>query len=53
MSGEIFGPIFVPDGFRESVSGRAWLQAMLVAEAALAYSEAHRALDFCREEVRS
>jgi len=36
MSGELFGPIFVPDAFREAVSGRAWLQAMLDAEAALA-----------------
>jgi hypothetical protein len=46
MSGELFGPIFVPDGFREAVSGRSWLRAMLEAEAALAFSEAHRALDF-------
>ena len=32
----LFGPIFVPDGLREAVSDRAWLQAMLDAEAALA-----------------
>jgi 3-carboxy-cis,cis-muconate cycloisomerase len=36
----IFGPIFVPDEFREAVSGRAWLRAMLDAEAALATAEA-------------
>ena len=40
MSGEIFGPIFVPDGFRETVSGRSWLRAMLEVEAALASAEA-------------
>ena len=40
MDGGIFGPIFVPDEFREAVSGRAWLQAMLDAEAALATAEA-------------
>ena len=40
MDGGIFRPIFVPDGFREAVSGRAWLQAMLDAEAALATAEA-------------
>lgn len=40
MSGDLFGPIFVPDVFREAVSGRAWLQAMLDAEAALAAAEA-------------
>ncbi len=40
MSEEIFGPIFVPEEFREAVSGRAWLQAMLDAEAALATAEA-------------
>lgn len=36
MTGELFRPIFVPDPIREAVSGRAWLQAMLDAEAALA-----------------
>jgi 3-carboxy-cis,cis-muconate cycloisomerase len=41
MDEGIFGPIFVPDEFREAVSGRAWLQAMLDAEAALATAEAH------------
>ena len=37
---ELFGPIFVPDGFRDAVSGKAWLQAMLDAEAALAVAGA-------------
>ena len=36
MTGDLFGPIFAPDAFREAVSGKAWLQAMLDAEAALA-----------------
>jgi 3-carboxy-cis,cis-muconate cycloisomerase len=36
LSSELFGPIFVPDDLREAVSGRAWLQAMLDAERALA-----------------
>ncbi len=40
MSEAPFAPIFVPDEFREAVSGRAWLQAMLDAEAALAVAEA-------------
>jgi len=40
MSESLFGPIFVPDGFREAVSGRAWLRAMLDAEGALAVAEA-------------
>ena len=40
MSGDLFGPIFVPDAFREAVSGKAWLQAMLDAERALAVAEA-------------
>jgi 3-carboxy-cis,cis-muconate cycloisomerase len=40
MDGGIFGPIFVPDDFREAVSRRAWLQAMLDAEGALAVAEA-------------
>ena len=40
MSEDLFGPIFVPDEIRESVGGRAWLQAMLDAEAALAIAEA-------------
>src|SRR4028118_1712759 len=44
MSGELFGPIFVPDKFREAVSGRAWLQAMLDAEGALAAAEARAGL---------
>ncbi len=40
MDEGIFRPIFVPDDFRELLSGRAWLQAMLDAEAALATAEA-------------
>jgi 3-carboxy-cis,cis-muconate cycloisomerase len=40
MDGEIFRPVFVPDEFREVVSGKSWLQAMLDAEAALAVAEA-------------
>jgi 3-carboxy-cis,cis-muconate cycloisomerase len=40
MVGDIFRPVFVPDEFREAVSGKAWLQAMLDAEAALATAEA-------------
>ena len=36
MSEELFRPIFVPDKFREAVSGRTWLGAMLEAEGALA-----------------
>lgn len=33
---DLFAPIFVPDTLREATSGRAWLQAMLDAERALA-----------------
>jgi 3-carboxy-cis,cis-muconate cycloisomerase len=40
MMGDLFRPIFVPDEYREAVSGGAWLQAMLDAEAALAVAEA-------------
>ena len=36
MSSDLFGPLFVPDDLRKAVSGRAWLQAMLDAERALA-----------------
>jgi 3-carboxy-cis,cis-muconate cycloisomerase len=36
----LFTPIFVPDGLAGAVSDRAWLQAMLDAEAALAVAEA-------------
>jgi 3-carboxy-cis,cis-muconate cycloisomerase len=36
----LFGPIFVPDAMRDAVSDRAWLQAMLDAEAALAHAQA-------------
>ncbi|HYH27677.1 MAG TPA: 3-carboxy-cis,cis-muconate cycloisomerase [Actinomycetota bacterium] len=44
MSEDLFGPLFVPDEIRESVGGRAWLQAMLDAEAALAVAEARAGL---------
>lgn len=44
MDGELFRPIFVPETFRNAVSGRAWLQAMLDAEAALALAEARAGL---------
>ncbi|HEX8260905.1 MAG TPA: 3-carboxy-cis,cis-muconate cycloisomerase [Rubrobacteraceae bacterium] len=40
MSEDLFGPLFFPDEIREAVGGRAWLQAMLDAEAALAVAEA-------------
>jgi len=40
MSGELFRPIFVPDEIREAVSGRAWLEARLDAERALALAQA-------------
>ena len=40
MSEDLFGPIFVPDRFREAVSGSAWLQAMLDTEGALALAQA-------------
>jgi 3-carboxy-cis,cis-muconate cycloisomerase len=44
MAEELFRPIFVPDRFREVVSGRAWLRAMLRAEAALAVAQARAGL---------
>lgn len=44
MSEDLFGPIFVPDRFREAVGGRAWLQAMLDAEGALAVAQARAGL---------
>jgi len=44
MSEELFRPVFVPDKFREAVSGRAWLGAMLEAEGALAHAEAQAGL---------
>jgi 3-carboxy-cis,cis-muconate cycloisomerase len=44
MSEELFRPIFVPDKFREAVSGRARLGAMLEAEGALAHAEAQAGL---------
>src|SRR5215212_1314197 len=44
MPEELFRPIFVPERFREAVGGRAWLQAMLDAEGALALAEARAGL---------
>ncbi|MGH3108685.1 MAG: 3-carboxy-cis,cis-muconate cycloisomerase, partial [Rubrobacter sp.] len=44
MAEELFGPIFIPDRFREAVSGSAWLQAMLEAEGALAVAQARAGL---------
>ena len=44
MSAELFKPIFVPDRFRAVVSGKAWLQAMLDTEGALAVAEARAGL---------
>ncbi len=44
MSESLFRPIFVPDEIREAVGGRAWLQAMLDAEGALAVAEARAGL---------
>ena len=44
MANELFRPIFVPDKIREAVGGRAWLQAMLDAEAALVAAEARTGL---------
>jgi 3-carboxy-cis,cis-muconate cycloisomerase len=38
-SSELFGPIYVPAPLRDAVSDRAWLQAMLDFEAALAAAE--------------
>ena len=39
-SEDLFDPIFVPDALRDAVGDRAWLQAMLDAERALAAAEA-------------
>src|SRR3712207_419397 len=44
MSEDLFEPIFVPDLVRDAVRGRAWLQAMLDAEAALAVAQARAGL---------
>jgi 3-carboxy-cis,cis-muconate cycloisomerase len=44
MAEELFRPLFVPDKFREAVSGRAWLGAMLEAEGALAVAQARAGL---------
>src|SRR5215210_9416371 len=44
MAGELFRPIFVPERFREAVSGRAWIGAMLEAEGALAVAQARAGL---------
>jgi 3-carboxy-cis,cis-muconate cycloisomerase len=52
MSEDLFGPLFVPDEIREAVGGRAWLQAMLDAEAALAVAEARAGLiPICEAEA--
>ena len=42
---ELFSPLFVPDALRKAVSGRAWLQAMLDAERALARASGLPAVD--------
>ena len=39
-TGDLFGGLFVPEGLRVAVSGRAWVQGMLEFEAALARAEA-------------
>lgn len=44
MSEDLFEPLFIPDEIREAVGGRAWLQAMLDAEAAMAIAEARAGL---------
>jgi 3-carboxy-cis,cis-muconate cycloisomerase len=44
LTEHLFRAIFVPDELREAVSGRAWLQAMLDAEGALAVAEARAGL---------
>ena len=44
MSKSLFGPIFVPDRIRAAVGDRAWLQAMLDAEGALAVAQARAGL---------
>ena len=44
MSEDLFEPIFVPEEIRDAVGGRAWLQAMLDAEAALAAAQARAGL---------
>ena len=44
MREDLFEPIFVPDEIREALGGRAWLQAMLDAEAALAVAQARAGL---------
>jgi 3-carboxy-cis,cis-muconate cycloisomerase len=44
VPGELFSGLFVPDGVRAQTDDRAWLQAMLDAEAALAGAEAEAGL---------
>jgi len=41
-SDDLFTPIFVPQAVRDAASGRAWLQALLDAERALAVAEARK-----------
>jgi 3-carboxy-cis,cis-muconate cycloisomerase len=43
VSGQLFGPLFVPDALREAVSDEAYLAAMLRFESALAAAEARAA----------
>jgi 3-carboxy-cis,cis-muconate cycloisomerase len=44
FEGGLFGQIFLPDNLSEAVGDRAWLQAMLDAEAALAAAQAESGL---------
>jgi 3-carboxy-cis,cis-muconate cycloisomerase len=44
LPSDLLTPIFVPDAVRDAVSGRAWLQALLDAERALAAAEARAGL---------
>lgn len=44
MPEDLFAPIFVPERLREAVGGRAWVRAMLDAEAALAKAGAEAGL---------
>ena len=44
MTSELFGQLFLPDSVREAVSDRAWVEAMLAFEAALAAAEARAGL---------
>ena len=37
----LFSPLFLPDRLRDAAAEKAWIQAMLDAEAAVARAEAH------------